>query len=94
MERELFARLPWTYALEVSERKELLRLLRKMLEAGREQQAKEALACPRAARAPRTPSRTGAARAAAGQDEMTLVPPVISEGKVTSTANPALPGGN
>jgi DNA-binding MarR family transcriptional regulator len=64
VERELFARLPWTDALELSERKELLRLLRKMLAAGRGQHAPEARAESPSARAPRTPARTGAARAA------------------------------
>ncbi|HEY1920310.1 MAG TPA: hypothetical protein VGH27_32470 [Streptosporangiaceae bacterium] len=56
VERELFARMPWTDALDVNERKELLRLLRKMLAAGREQQATEAPAGSRSARAPRTPA--------------------------------------
>jgi DNA-binding MarR family transcriptional regulator len=64
VEREVFARLPWVDALDLSERRELLRLLRKMLDACREQQAHEAPAGNRPARAPRTPTRTGAAREA------------------------------
>jgi MarR family transcriptional regulator, organic hydroperoxide resistance regulator len=74
VERELFARMPWTDALEVSERKELLRLLRKMLAACREERATEAQAGSRPARAPRTPARTGAARAAADQAGMPPTP--------------------
>jgi DNA-binding MarR family transcriptional regulator len=91
VERELFSRLPWTDALELSERKELLRLLRKMLAAGREQQAAEAPAGSRSARAPRTPAGTGAARAASsptgtattGPTGMPATEPVLSGGTST-----------
>jgi DNA-binding MarR family transcriptional regulator len=98
VERELFSRLPWSDALDVNERKELLRLLRKILAASREEQATEAPGCGRPARAPRTPTRTGAASAAADLAATPTARPALNgenlTGEVATAASPAPLGGN
>lgn len=98
VEHELFSRLPWSDALDVNERAELLRLLLKILAASREEQATEAPGGGRPARAPRTPTRTGAATAAAAPAGAPTAPQSFSgenlTGEVATAASPVPLGGN